>query len=200
MSRTAGKAKVLTEAEFNRVIALQKANTRTGQRNLLLLHLSFYLGLRVKEIAGLRVGDVMDASGNIKQEVTLTVTKGNRIRQAYLTNPKLVALLKQYLKDRQGNRKSFGLEQYLILSERGSCFSPNSMQQLFSRIYKGAGIDGATSHSGRRSFATTLISNGIDIKSVQHLLGHSSINTTARYIQENPAMLQKMMASFRPCQ
>lgn len=94
--RSAGKAKVLTEAEFNRVVAIQKSNTRTGQRNLLMLHLSFYLGLRVKEIAGLSIHDVMDANNEVREEITLTVTKGNRIRQAYLSNPKLVTLIKRY--------------------------------------------------------------------------------------------------------
>lgn len=196
---TAGKAKVLTEAEFNRVLNLQKANDRTGQRNTLILYLSFYLGLRVKEIAGLKIADVFNADGSIKPEITLKVTKGGKIRQAYLTNPKLISLLQQHLKNRQEAKTVFSMEQPLIMSERGGAFSPNSLQQLFSRIFKEAGIEDASSHSGRRSFATTLISNGADIKSVQHLMGHSSINTTARYLQENPERLQKMMANFKPC-
>lgn len=199
MARRPGKAKVLTEQEFNRVAKLQEANDRTGQRNMLLLHLSFYLGLRVKEIAGLTFEDIFEQDGTIKQEVTLTITKGGKIRQTYITNPKLIGLLKRHYKQFSSSGDLFHLEQPLIKSERGCAFSPNSLQQLFSRLYQQAGIQGASSHSGRRSFATSLISNGADIRSVQHLLGHASINTTARYIQENPATLQRLMANIRPC-
>ncbi len=199
MARKAGKAKVISEQEFDRVVKLQQVNSRTGKRNLLLLHLSFYLGLRVKEIAGLKFGDVFEQNGNIKQEATLTITKGEKIRQTYLTNPKLITLLKQHYNRHVQAGNLFQMEQPLLVSERGCKFSPNSLQQLFSRLYKQAGIHGASSHSGRRSFATSLISSGIDIRSVQHLLGHSCINTTARYIQENPAMLQRIMASLKPC-
>lgn len=76
MSRAAGKAKILTDTEFNHVIAVQKSNSRTGQQNLLLLHLL----LRVKEIAGLKISDVADADLMFKSEVTLT--KGNKIRHS----------------------------------------------------------------------------------------------------------------------
>lgn len=199
MARTAGKAKVLTIEQFNRVIKLEEGNGRNGLRNIIILSLSFYLGLRVKEIAGLKVSDVIDQHGRLKEEITLLVTKGNKIRQAYLSNAKLTALLKRFIQHHVSEHGELMMEKPLILSERGSAFSPNSLQQLFSKIYKNAGIDGASSHSGRRSFATSLINSGIDIRSVQHLLGHSSINTTARYIQENPTKLQKIMASFRPC-
>lgn len=199
MARKAGKAKVLSQEEFDRVVKLQQANARTGQRNVLLLNLSFMLGLRVKEIAGLKFGDVFEPNGNIKQEATLTITKNNKIRQTYLTNPKLIALLKRHYKQNFDSENLFQMEQPLIQSERGGKFSPNSLQQLFSRLYEQAGISGASSHSGRRSFATGLIINGTDIRSVQYLMGHSSINTTARYIQENPAMLQRIMANLKPC-
>ena len=199
MARKAGKAKVLTQQEFDIVVTMQKSNSRTGQRNLLMLYISFYLGLRVKEIAGLTFGSVFHQNGTIKQEITLIVTKGNKIRQSFLTNPKLIVALKKNYKLNADCDNLYQMEQPLIKSERGAAFSPNSLQQLFSRLYQQAGIHGASSHSGRRSFATSLISNGTDIRSVQHLLGHSSINTTARYIQENPAMLQRIMANLKPC-
>ena len=199
MARKAGKAKVLSKQEFDRVATMQKTNSRTGQRNLLILHLSFFLGLRCKEIAGLTFDDVFEQNG-IKQEITLSISKGNKIRQSYLTNPKIITLLKQHFKRNSEAGNLFQMEQQpLIISERGSAFSPNSLQQLFSRLYQQAGIHGASSHSGRRSFATSLISNGTDIRSVQHLLGHSNISTTARYIQENPAMLQRIMQTLKPC-
>lgn len=199
MAREAGKAKVLSVDEFNRVVKIEDGNKRNGLRNVVILYLSFYLGLRVKEIAGLKISDVVDRHGNLKEEITLSVTKGNRIRQAYLSNAKLVASLKRFVQQHVHSHGELLPERPLIVSERGLAFSPNSLQQLFSKIYRNAGIDGASSHSGRRSFATSLINAGVDIRSVQHLLGHSSINTTVRYVQENPTKLQKIMAAFKPC-
>ena len=150
MARKAGKAKVLSKQEFDRVVTMQKSNSRTGQRNLLILHLSFFLGLRCKEIAGLTFDDVFEQNG-IKQEITLSITKGNKIRQSYLTNPKIITLLKQHFKRNSEAGNLFQMEQQpLIISERGSAFSPNSLQQLFSRLYQQAGIHGASSHAARR--------------------------------------------------
>jgi integrase/recombinase XerD len=200
MTRKAGKAKVLTENEFNRVLKLQESNHRTGKRNILILMLSFYLGLRVKEIAGLKFSDVMNRDGSLKTEITLTVTKGKKIRQAYLSNSKLISVLKEFINQHYDCDDENQVNRNLILSERNTNFSPNSMQQLISRIYAEAGIEGASSHSGRRGLATSLINSGIDIRSIQLLLGHSSINTTMLYIQTDPSKLQRIMSSYRPCQ
>ena len=60
-------------------------------------------------------------------------------------------------------------------------------------MYVKAGIDGAKSHSGRRTFATRLIQKGADIRCIQVLMGHSSISITARYIQENPIQLSELV-------
>ena len=65
-----GKARVLNKTEFNRVVKFQM-NTRHGLRNVLLLHLSFFIGLRSKEMSALTVGDLIDVNGDLKEEVTL---------------------------------------------------------------------------------------------------------------------------------
>ncbi len=67
---------------------------------------------------------------------------------------------------------------------------------IFKQLYVKAGIKGAKSHSGRRTFATRLIESGYDIKSVSILMGHSNIQTTARYISENPIRLGEMVAAL----
>jgi integrase/recombinase XerD len=86
----------------------------------------------------------------------------------------------------------------LFRSQKGGAFSPNALQQLFSRIYqKDAGIEGATSHSGRRTFATNLLQGGANIKELQVLMGHSSINTTAIYVQEDPERLASLVRKLR---
>jgi len=64
------------------------------------------------------------------------------------------------------------------------------LQQLFHRIYDLARLPGASSHSGRRTFATNLIEKGVDIKAVSTLMGHSSIAMTAQYVEDNPKRLK----------
>ena len=135
MSKEKGRARVLTTPEFKRVIKMQ-TNTKFGLRNVVLLHLSFYLGLRAKEMSSLRVGDITDSTGALKNEVLLKrkMTKGNKQKRFYLTSDKLTKVLIKYLE----KRKSDGTEQPdapLVLYQKGGRFTPNSLQQLFSRIY-----------------------------------------------------------------
>ena len=66
------------------------------------------------------------------------------------------------------------------------------MQMLFKRMYRWAGLDHASSHSGRRTFATSLIERGVDIKAVASLMGHSTVAMTARYVDDNPIRLRRV--------
>lgn len=184
-----GKAKVLSEAEFDRVIKLQKYK-RHSYRNIALLYFSFGLGLRAKELAALKVKDVVNTVGSLKEVINLTPnhTKGGKQRHVYLSNKAVGKVLQNYLAQHQNPVP----KQALFMSQKGGHFSPNSMQMLISGIYRDAGIEGASSHSGRRSFATRLIEKGADIKAVSSLMGHSSIAMTAEYVEDNPNRLSKL--------
>jgi integrase/recombinase XerD len=186
-----GKAKVLTTEELNRV-QVMAATGRQGKRDLVLLDFSFKLGLRVKELAALKIQDVQDSTGKIQDNFYLTAdqAKGNKGRTVYLTNKKLQKNLTAYLEERVGDTNK-----HLFKSQK-TAFTPNSLQQLFKRLYSKAGIKGAKSHSGRRTFATRLIEDGRNIKSVSVLLGHTNIQTTARYIDTNPIQLGNMVANL----
>ena len=196
MSKEKGRARVLTTPEFKRVIKMQ-SNTKFGLRNSVLMHLSFYLGLRAKEMCSLKVGSITDSHGALKTEVLLkrNMTKGNKQRRFYLTNDKLTKILMQYLEQRKADGTDHP-DAPLVLSQKGGRFSPNSMQQLFSKFYRMVGLDGASSHSGRRSFATRLLEQGVGIRNVQTLMGHSSIGTTAIYAEENPVLLGKISGNL----
>ncbi|MBU55222.1 MAG: hypothetical protein CL392_01590 [Acidiferrobacteraceae bacterium] len=85
----------------------------------------------------------------------------------------------------------------LFKSQKGRFFSPNSMAHLIKRIYDDAGFRNASSHSGRRKFATTLIEQGADINCVKLLMGHSSIQTTARYFSTSPKRLANLMSNLQ---
>ena len=73
-------------------------------------------------------------------------------------------------------------------------FTPNTLAQYFYQLYRGAGIDGASSHSGRRSFATSLSSKGVGVRVLMRAMGHRNISTTIGYIDASDDMLRKAVA------
>jgi integrase/recombinase XerD len=189
-----GQAKVLSEREFNRVINMVRKAAH-AKRNVALLYCSFGLGLRAKEMASLRIQDVLGMNGELREEINLTssMTKGNKQRYVFLTNPKVISAFRDHIKDMQKQQGIlFNYEAPLFRSQKGNAFSPNTLQQLFHRMYDSARLQGASSHSGRRTFATTLIEKGIDIKAVSTLMGHSSIAMTAQYVEDNPVRLKQI--------
>jgi integrase/recombinase XerD len=193
-----GQAKVLTESEFRRVVNAMKKEAH-AKRNVALLYCSFGLGLRAKEMASLRIRHVLGADGELVDEINLdgSMTKGNKQRHAYLTNPKVVDAIREYLNERRkGEGILFNFDSPLFRSQKGGQFSPNTLQQLFRRMYGKARLQGASSHSGRRTFATTLIEKGVDIKAVSTLMGHASIGMTARYVEDNPVRLKQISADL----
>ncbi len=196
MTKEKGKAPVLSPEQFKRTIKYQKS-TKYGLRNQVLLMISFYLGLRAKEMSSLIVGDLVDRNGDLKEECSLKKhqTKRSKQRRFYLTNEKLKKVLVEYLetkKDRDGN---LDLDQPLIRSQKGGFFNPNTLQQLFHQMYKCVGIE-ASSHSGRRTMATRQADRGVSIRNLQVILGHSSISSTALYISENPKILGKISSEY----
>lgn len=189
-----GKSKVLSEREFQRVVNLAKKKAH-AKRNVALLYTSFGLGLRAKEMASLKVKHVLGVDDQLLEEINLTgkMTKGNKQRHIYLTNPKVVSAIRDFIEDRKNCEGIlWNIESPLFKSQKGNSFSPNSLQQLFHRMYADAKIQGASSHSGRRTFATTLIEKGVDIKAVSTLMGHSSIAMTAQYVEDNPVRLKQI--------
>ena len=189
-----GKAKVLTEQELRRILRIISKKPH-AKRNTALLWCSFGLGLRAKELASLRVEHVLGADGRLLEEVNLSsaMTKGSKQRFVYLTNASLIETLESYLAERQDQEGIlFSRQAALFTSQKGGAFTPNTLQQLFHRMYTEAKIHGASSHSGRRTFATTLIEKGADIKAVSRLMGHSSISMTAQYVEDNPLRLKQM--------
>lgn len=186
-----GQARVLNQEEVKRLY-MAAGSGQHADRDTCLVDFSFKLGLRAKEMASLMLDDVFDSKGNVVESFHLKAVqaKGNKGRAVYLSNKNLQKNLRKYLASRQDDNN-----RHLFKSQK-TVFTPNTIQMLFARLYKKAGIVGAKSHSGRRYFATTLIENGFDIKSVSILMGHANIQTTARYIQDNPVQLGKMVAGL----
>lgn len=178
------RAKTLSKQELNRVLAVVAAG-RNAERNRIVILLSFYAGLRAKEIAELRVGDIYTEYGEIKQTVLLLAgqTKGNRSR-TFVVNSKLAKELTAF----RGDANQFA-NMPLIKSQKNREFSANSMCQLICKIFRDSGIAGATSHSGRRTFITNLANKGVGARILMELAGHKNLATTQRYIDVNDVLL-----------
>jgi len=182
------QAKVLTQEETKRVLSII-AQDRHANRNRMAFMLSLLAGMRACEIASLTIGSVLDANGKAKTEIHLaqSMTKGNRGRTVMVSD-RLQKEVARFIT----TLPTVDLTKPLIASQKSNKpFSPNTLVQLFRGIYADAGVDGGSSHSGRRSFITTLASKGVGARVLQHLAGHSSLQTTQRYIDVNDTMLKE---------
>jgi integrase/recombinase XerD len=181
------QAKVLSDQEVKRVLAVI-GQERHPERNRMAFMLSYLAGMRACEISGLVVGDVIDTQGKPKSEIRLVAskTKGQTGRTV-MVGEKLQREITHY----SATLVSMETTRPLLPSQKsGRHFSANTLVQLFQRLYALAGIDGASSHSGRRSFITNLASKGVGARVLQHLAGHSSLATTQRYIDVNDHQLR----------
>ena len=182
-----GKAKTLNQEE-HQLFLDYLANTRQATQNIAIYLLGYRAGLRVGSIAGLRLNDVLDSSGNLKEVVELRrdIVKGRRNYAVYLTHPELRECLLTYLGARPDTQVP-----NLFVSQKDTAFSANSLTHKMLKLYRDAGFDGASSHSGRRSFATNCIRAGVDIVSLKTLMNHSNIQQTSEYVATNEEMLKK---------
>ena len=191
------QAKILTDREYRKVL-VYIANHRHASRNKAMLYMSHLAGLRVGEISHLTIEDVLADDGTIKDEIYLSPdkTKGDRGRTV-LVPKKLQDELHNYLsiRFRLKDLKAVTLtdtSKKLFYSQRhpSDGFSPNTLAQLFHYLYKHAGVTGASSHSGRRFFATKIAEAGTNPKVLQNLLGHRNLQTTMRYVEVSPTMMR----------
>lgn len=182
------QAKLLTELDFKRLTAIIDS-LRYPTRNHTAVALSFYAGLRACEISALKIGDVFDAYGKPKDTIYLSAaqTKGND-SCTVLVNKRLRQQLARYAA--QHLKQLLKPAAPLIFSAKGGGFSPQTMVNLFQRLYKLANIAGASSHSGRRQFVSNLADMGINARVVQALARHKNLGTTQRYIDINDNKLR----------
>ena len=177
------QAKTLTPVDLRRVLDFIATRPHSA-RNRAMLLMTYYSGMRVGEIASLRYSDIVDPDRTIRSEIILRPdqTKGNESRTVFISE-KLKKELEIYLKSTKFT-DPFGKFFYTQKRvEEG--FNANTLTQHFHHLYKQAGIAGASSHSGRRSFITNLASKGISVRVLASLAGHKSIATTQRYIDVN---------------
>lgn len=137
-------------------------------RNTVIAEMLFATGVRVGELCALD-------RNSIKDRQFVVVGKSKEPRVCFITE-KVEADLAEYLSMRNDNNRALFVDSY-----SGNRISKRSIQRVFRRVSKEAGLIGCTPHTMRHSFATYMIEEGVDIRFVAALLGHQSLQTTQQY-------------------
>ena len=185
------QAKTLNSEELARVLAYV-GTRRYALRDRCMVLLTHYAGLRVGEVACLRWQDVVNADGSVKDEIRLLpdMTKGRHARTVFVSK-KLREELQAYATQARCVDRSYP---FFPSQKSVKCgFSANSLGQTLTQIYQASGLEGASSHSGRRTFLTNLANRGTAIHLLKTLAGHRNIATTAAYLYSSPAQLRAVV-------
>jgi site-specific recombinase XerD len=184
----------LESNEVKAIIEKPDTSEVSGLRDKAILELLFSTGLRVSELASLNTDDINFERGEIS-----VLGKGKKIRVVFLS-PEALDALDQYLKNRGfkvADPTKKEKEDPLFLSKRDERLSVRSIERIVSKYASIAGITKKVSpHTLRHSFATDLLMAGADIRSVQSMLGHSSITTTQVYTHVTDQHLREVHQKF----
>ena len=184
------QAKTLTAAELRRVLDYT-ATRKHSIRNRALLMTTHLSGMRVGEVASLRNSDVLDAEGNIRNEIRLSAeqTKGNEARVVFVSD-KLRKELELYTRLIGNATINPTLKFFYSQKSNSDGFTANTLTQHFHYLYKRVGLDGASSHSSRRTFITTLANKGIGVRVIMGLSGHKALSSVQCYIDCNSELMR----------
>jgi integrase len=178
------QAKVLRARELQRLLD-HVSHSRHPERDRVMVLLSFKAGLRAKEIAALTWSMVTDATGELAEAISLPnrASKGKGGGRTIPLHDDLRAALAS-LKAVRDDKARPHLP--VVYSERADGYSANAVAVWFLTRFREIGIEGASSHSGRRSFITAaakkITEAGGSLRDIQELAGHVSLATTQRYI------------------
>ena len=180
------QAKILTKKQIDQMI-WYVGTLRQPLRNEVIVLLSVRAGLRAKEIAGLTWAMITDADGEITTSISLTdkASKGRSGRVIPL-NMQLRLKLSDLLEHERQHHRFDLASSHVIRTERSAKTSPQAIVNMFASWFEDMGLNGCSSHSGRRTFITNaakkISSVGGSLRDVQALAGHSSLAVTQRYI------------------
>jgi integrase/recombinase XerD len=187
------QAKVITRPQ-ERAVLDHLRHTRNPERDRTTFLLSLKAGLRAKEIAALTWSMVTDDGGQIGECIALpdNASKGKSGRTVYL-HPDLKQALEMLHMISPDTRSDWPV----IYSTRNKGFSAATVKDWFTRLYRTLGMDGCSSHSGRRTFITRAAREvsvvGGSIRDVQQLAGHASLSMTQTYIEGNTEAKRKLV-------
>jgi integrase/recombinase XerD len=185
---------VLDVNEIEKILSAPNKNDKLGLRDKAMLELFYACGTRVSELINIKVNDLF-----FDNEIIRVFGKGSRERLIPIGSS-AVKWVREYLKkSRPLLMKKSKSENYVFLNSRGSKISRMGVWKIVDRYVKEAGIQKEVHpHTFRHSFATHLIENGADLRSVQELLGHMDISTTQIYTHMARRKLREIHKRYHP--
>lgn len=183
---------LISPAELDRLLAAADGSDERGLRDRAILELLFSTGLRVSELCSL------DTDLDLSRDSFSVRGKGDKVRVVFLSEVAKDAI-RAYLKARKDMHEALfvSVPRNRNVKKEPTRLTPRSIELLIKTYAAKAGITKkVTPHVMRHSFATDLLNNGADIRSVQQLLGHASINTTQIYTHVTDAHLAQVHKQF----
>lgn len=183
---------LISATELKRLRSAPNQKTLEGKRDKAILELLFSTGLRISELCALSIDDV-----DLTRDEFSVRGKGEKVRVVFLSDTARDSL-KDYLSHRKDMESAmfirYGKKEHVGDDRR---LSPRTVQRLMKKYAALAGITRkVTPHVIRHSFATDLLQNGADLRSVQALLGHASINTTQVYTHVTDKHLREVHKKY----
>lgn len=169
--------KFLEVEQINKLLATPDANTLLGARDRAMLEVLFSTGVRVSELVDLGFVDL-----NFEGRTVRVRGKGKKQRVTPI-GPTAIAAIQRYVELRRADSRSARFDQEaLFVNKHGQRLSTRSVRRKLDKYLSECGLDPSISpHTLRHSFATHMLNNGADLRSVQELLGHQSLSTTQIY-------------------
>ena len=184
----------LSQSEIDRIIEHIDLSHPQGQRNKTILETLYSCGLRVTELITLQISDLFFDEGFIR-----VLGKGDKQRYVpiNLETQKLILIYLNQVRNHIKPQKGF--EDTIFLNRRGKQLTRNMIFLIIKDFTEKAGIRKKVSpHTFRHSFATHLLENGADLRSIQQMLGHESITTTEIYMHLDKSFLKEVVEKFHP--
>lgn len=184
----------LSEKEIDNLIAQIDLGSPEGERNRAILETLYGCGLRVSELTELKLSDLFFDENFIR-----VIGKGNKQRLIPISNYtiKFITIYKDEIRVHLPIQKGF--EDYLFLNRRGKKLTRVMIFTIIKNLTERAGIGKKISpHTFRHSFATHLLKNGADLRSIQMMLGHESITTTEIYTHLDDRMIRDAVLKYHP--
>ena len=184
--------KVLNSIEVDDILNIPDNETPLGQRDSLILELIYSTGIRVSELVNIKIQDI-----DFNDKKIIITGKGNKERIVLFGNV-LLKKLNLYLND--GRKKLIKNSiYYLVLNSQGNKITSRGVELIIDKILKKGGITYKISpHTLRHTFATHMLNNGADLKTVQELLGHESLSTTQIYTHVSNERLRTVYLNTHP--
>lgn len=181
------------EPEMKQVIKSLQSSDPLTIRNLALFELFYTTGMRVSEVSELTLEQI-----DFDLKMILVHGKGRKDRYVAFDD-ETAANLKRYLEDSRPQLLATKETERVFLNNQGEAITDRGIEYVMQKVFNKAGISGKVHpHELRHSFATAMLNNGADLRTVQELLGHSNLSTTQIYTHVTMAHLQSEYQKFFP--